>query len=131
MKHRFASIAMLSLMLVLVVAAPAFAANVAVRTCMPNKVSFDSLTDALQGVPAGSTIQVCPGTYAEQIVIVSRGFLRSENIFFRADRRSASDVSGIAVRDRASLSPYDALAPDHTLSPDNATGAVVELTPND
>ena len=69
MKHRFASIAMLCLTLVLLVTAPAFAANVAVGTCMPNKVSFDSLTDALEGVPAGSTIQVCPGTYAEQIVI--------------------------------------------------------------
>jgi hypothetical protein len=36
---------------------------------MPNRVSFDSLADAVQGVPAGSTIQVCPGTYAEQITI--------------------------------------------------------------
>lgn len=36
---------------------------------MPNKVSYDSLTDAVQGVPAGSTIQVCPGSYAEQVVI--------------------------------------------------------------
>jgi hypothetical protein len=36
---------------------------------MPNRVSYDSLTDAVQGAPTGSTIQVCPGVYAEQVVI--------------------------------------------------------------
>jgi hypothetical protein len=69
MKHRFASISLLFLALVPLAVVPSFAANVAVGTCMPNKVSFDSLTDAIQGVPAGSTIQVCPGTYMEQILI--------------------------------------------------------------
>lgn len=57
------------LFLVLIAATPAFSATVAVGTCLPGKVSFDSLTDAVQGVPPGSTILVCPGVYAEQIVI--------------------------------------------------------------
>ena len=48
---------------------PAFAATVVVGTCVPSKVSYDSLTDAVQGAPAGSTIQVCPGVYAEQVTI--------------------------------------------------------------
>ena len=66
MKIRFNAISAICFLLVSV---PAFAATVVVGTCMPNKVSYDSLTDAVQGVPAGSTIQVCPGSYAEQVVI--------------------------------------------------------------
>lgn len=69
MKDRWNVISLASVLLVLLAAGPAFAATVAVGTCMPGRVSFDSLTDAVQGVPAGSTILVCPGSYAEQIVI--------------------------------------------------------------
>jgi hypothetical protein len=53
----------------LISAGSAFAATVAVGTCQPGKVSFDSLDDAVNGVPDGSTILVCPGIYQEQIVI--------------------------------------------------------------
>jgi parallel beta-helix repeat protein len=69
MKHRLTLVVGVCLFLVLVAATPVFAATVAVGTCMPNRVSFDSLTDAVQGVPPGSTILVCPGVYAEQIII--------------------------------------------------------------
>jgi hypothetical protein len=69
MKLRFSAIAVVCVLMVLVSAAPAFAATVAVGTCLPNKVSFDSLGDAIQGVPPGSTILVCPGVYQEQLVI--------------------------------------------------------------
>jgi hypothetical protein len=55
--------------LMLITATSAFAATVAVGTCQPGKVSFDSLDDAVNGVPDGSTILVCPGIYQEQIVI--------------------------------------------------------------
>ena len=44
-------------------------AQVAVGTCRPNLVHFDNLDDAVHGVPAGETILVCPGTYAEQVSI--------------------------------------------------------------
>ena len=69
MKIRLSVISSMCLLSVLLAAAPAFSANVVVGACMPNRVSYDSLTDAVQGVPPGSTIQVCPGTYAEQVVI--------------------------------------------------------------
>lgn len=69
MRHGLSWIPRVCFLLVLVAAGQAFAASVAVGTCMPNKVSFDSITDAVQGVPPGSTILVCPGVYAEQIVI--------------------------------------------------------------
>jgi hypothetical protein len=69
MKVRLVSILLVCSFLCVVGAAPAFSATVAVGTCLPGKVSFDSISDAVQGVPTGSTILVCPGTYAEQIVI--------------------------------------------------------------
>lgn len=50
MKPRLSLIAPVSFLLVLIAAAPAFAATVAVGTCMPNRVSYDNLTDAVQGV---------------------------------------------------------------------------------
>jgi parallel beta-helix repeat protein len=69
MKHRLIFISAAILLPALIAATPTFAATVAVGTCMPGKVSYDNLTDAVQGVPTGSTILVCPGSYAEQIVI--------------------------------------------------------------
>lgn len=48
---------------------PALAATVVVGNCMPTKVSYDSITDAVEGAPAGSVIEVCPGVHAEQVVI--------------------------------------------------------------
>jgi hypothetical protein len=53
----------------LIAATPAFSANVAVGTCLPNKASYATISEAVQGVPSGSTILVCPGVYAEQVVI--------------------------------------------------------------
>lgn len=60
---------MCPLFFAVIAVASASAATVAVGTCMPKLVSFDSLTDAVQGVPPGGTILVCPGVYAEQITI--------------------------------------------------------------
>ncbi len=48
---------------------PAMAANFAVGTCKPRLTSFSTISDAVASVPPGSTIQVCPGVYPEQITI--------------------------------------------------------------
>lgn len=69
MKHRLSVVTLACVLLALVGATQVFGATVAVGTCMPGKVSFDSLTDAVEGVPPGSTILVCPGVYNEQLVI--------------------------------------------------------------
>jgi Periplasmic copper-binding protein (NosD) len=69
MTNRIRLIAPACFVVALAASVPALSSTVVVGTCMPNKVSFDSLTDAVQGVPTGSTIQVCPGAYAEQLVI--------------------------------------------------------------
>lgn len=60
---------MCPLFVALIAVGSASAATVAVGSCMPKLVSFDSLTDAVQGVPPGGTILVCPGVYAEQLII--------------------------------------------------------------
>jgi parallel beta-helix repeat protein len=47
----------------------ALAANFAVGTCKPSLPSYSTISAAVSGVPPGSTIEVCPGTYAEQVTI--------------------------------------------------------------
>src|ERR1700730_5101948 len=53
----------------LLLAAPMFASTFAVGTCKPSLVSFTTISAAVIGVPPGSTIDVCPGTYPEQVTI--------------------------------------------------------------
>jgi len=48
---------------------PLVAANVQVGTCKPKLATFSTISAAVSAVPPGSTIQVCPGTYAEQVTI--------------------------------------------------------------
>jgi hypothetical protein len=43
--------------------------NFAVGTCRPRLRSFTTIQAAVSGVPAGSTVLVCPGTYPEQVTI--------------------------------------------------------------
>lgn len=45
------------------------AANVQVGGCKPHLQSFATISAAVSSVSPGSTIQVCPGTYAEQVTI--------------------------------------------------------------
>lgn len=49
--------------------ASAFATNYAVGTCLPNLTSYATISQAVSSVPSGSTIEVCAGTYPEQVVI--------------------------------------------------------------
>ena len=53
----------------LLAAHPMFAANYAVGTCKPSLPSYSTISAAVIGVPPGSTVEVCPGTYAEQVTI--------------------------------------------------------------
>jgi hypothetical protein len=48
---------------------PMLAANYAVGTCKPSLPSFTTISAAVSTVPPGSTVQVCPGTYPEQVTI--------------------------------------------------------------
>jgi len=46
-----------------------FAANYAVGSCKPSLPSYATISGAVSGVPPGSTVLVCPGTYPEQVTI--------------------------------------------------------------
>src|SRR2546430_626797 len=48
---------------------PMLAANYAVGTCKPSLPSYTTISAAVSGVPPGSTVLVCPGTYPEQVTI--------------------------------------------------------------
>jgi parallel beta-helix repeat protein len=50
-------------------AGTALAATVVVGTCNPNVPQYSAIQQAVNAVPAGSTVQVCPGTYTEQVTI--------------------------------------------------------------
>jgi hypothetical protein len=47
----------------------ALATSYAVGTCLPRLKSYTTIQGAVNAVPAGSTIAVCPGVYLEQVVI--------------------------------------------------------------
>jgi parallel beta-helix repeat protein len=48
---------------------PMFAANYAVGTCKPSLPSYATISAAVSSVPPGSTVEVCPNTYPEQVTI--------------------------------------------------------------
>jgi parallel beta-helix repeat protein len=45
------------------------ASTVQVGGCLPSVVNFTSIQGAINAVPAGSTIKICPGNYQEQLLI--------------------------------------------------------------
>jgi hypothetical protein len=51
-------------------AAPA--STVVVGSCKPSLTSFSTIQGAVTAAPGGSTIEVCPGTYPEQVTIKSK-----------------------------------------------------------
>ena len=48
---------------------PMLAATYAVGTCKPSLPSYTTISAAVISVPPGSTVDVCPGTYPEQVTI--------------------------------------------------------------
>ena len=48
------------------------ASTVVVGSCKPSLTSFSTIQAAVNAAPAGSNIDVCPGTYPEQVTITSK-----------------------------------------------------------
>src|ERR1700688_3131349 len=48
------------------------ASTVVVGSCKPSLTSYATIQAAVTAAPAGSTIDVCPGTYPEQVTISSK-----------------------------------------------------------
>jgi len=66
MKIKFVIVAVLVLVASACYAAPA---DYAVGTCLPKLHSYSTISAAVAAVPSGSIVEVCPGTYAEQVTI--------------------------------------------------------------
>jgi hypothetical protein len=65
----------LALVMLLGLGGQVFATTVAVGTnpaCQPSLVHFATIQLAVNSVPAGSTIKVCPGNYPEQVSIINK-----------------------------------------------------------
>jgi|HubBroStandDraft_1064217.scaffolds.fasta_scaffold57465_3 hypothetical protein len=62
--------------LLLFLTSAALAKTVQVGTCLPNWQSYSTISQAVSSVPPGSTVLVCPGTYAEQVTITQPLTLR-------------------------------------------------------
>jgi len=45
------------------------ASTVQVGNCLTGPQNFSTISAAVSSVPPGSTVEVCPGTYAEQVAI--------------------------------------------------------------
>ncbi len=65
---RIMTLACLPLLVLAALSGQAFSSTVAVGDCT-SLVNFATIQQAVNAVPAGSTIQICPGTYREQVVI--------------------------------------------------------------
>lgn len=56
-------------LLVVCVSSPAFSSVVAVGNCVTNVPLYEHIQQAVNAVPPGTVIKVCPGTYNEQVLI--------------------------------------------------------------
>src|ERR1035441_1828887 len=61
----------LALVLFVALSGQAFSSTVAVGSCT-TLVHFNTIQLAVNSVPAGSTVKVCPGTYPEQVTIANK-----------------------------------------------------------
>lgn len=68
-RHKFL---LLLAALPLIAIQPLLAATVQVGTCLTGPTSYPTISAAVSAVSAGSTVDVCPGTYAEQVTITKQ-----------------------------------------------------------
>src|ERR1039458_1724946 len=61
----------LALVVLIALSGHAFSSTVAVGNCT-KFVQFATIQLAVNAVPSGSTVKVCPGTYAEQVTIANK-----------------------------------------------------------
>src|SRR5208283_1567211 len=89
-----------TMLVMLAVSAPLHALNYEVGGCKSGAswVNFTTISAAVIGVPAGSTIEVCPGVYSEQVTITQPLTLKGIN-FNNANR------SVITMNPNGSLGP--------------------------
>lgn len=103
-----------------------FASVVAVGHCKSSIVNFSSIQAAVNAVPSGSTIYICPGTYQEQVEIAGKKLtLTGVQAGTQDAAVIASPAAGLAPNapnQRSGGSPLAAQIWVHDLS--NVTGVV-------
>ena len=94
-----------TMLVMLAVSAPLQALNYEVGGCKTGSsyVNFTTISAAVVGVPAGATIQICPGVYPEQVTITQPLTLKGI-------------ASGNANRAVITINPNGSLAPNVTSS---------------
>jgi pectin methylesterase-like acyl-CoA thioesterase len=83
---------------VVAVSAPMEASNYQVGGCKPPLTNFPTIQAAVNSVPAGSTIQVCPGVYPEQVTI-------TQPLTLLGARAGNSNRAVIAINPTGGLAP--------------------------
>lgn len=106
----------------------------AVGSCKPSLPSYPTISAAVGTVPAGSTVEVCPGTYSEQVVISTP--LTLEGITSGNGARAVVEVpSGGLTTSVTSIVPGKTVYPQvlvtATTGPVNITNITVDGTNND
>jgi parallel beta-helix repeat protein len=108
-------------------ACPMYAATYAVGSCKPSLPSFSSISAAVSSVPAGSTIEVCPGTYAEQVVIATPLTLEGISSGGSAQVVITAAGGGLSTTTGLIFSPISAQV-EVTTGPVNITNITVDGT---
>src|ERR1700694_565189 len=78
----------LALVMLLGFGGQAFGSTVAVTPtppCQPSLPHFATIQSAVNSVPAGSTIKVCPGNYPEQVSIINKNLTLTGIAFGTSD----------------------------------------------
>jgi hypothetical protein len=68
----------LAVVIVIVAVSPALAVNYQVGGCLAKLQNFGTIQSAVNSVPAGATILICPGVYPEQVTISKPVTLRGQ-----------------------------------------------------
>jgi hypothetical protein len=68
----------------------------AVGSCRPNLTSYSTISQAVSSVPPGSTIDVCPGNYAEQVLITQP--LTLQGVSYKGSDAAVVTASGGLVQ---------------------------------
>jgi hypothetical protein len=110
---------------------PAFSSTVQVGNCA-TLASYPTISQAVSSVPAGSTIKICPGTYAEQVVIkknlnlvgISANGLSGASANGENNPTIVSPAGGVVVNSADLYNSFPTAAQIVVLTPSTASAAI-------
>jgi hypothetical protein len=94
--------------LLLLAANSGFAASYAVGSCLPKLQSFPTIYQAMNTIPNGSTLMICPGTYYEQVVV---------NKVVNIKGVVSGGTSRVVIKPAATMYPVTDCISSHTIYP--------------